>query len=136
MLAVVLNLVGLAGLTVMLAFVASDSGLWPSFSGDRVYTAAKLLAAEREETPAASTTEATTEWSPAAKSVEAEPARRRVETEEVMWREPVGVRPGACEARAAALQAEAEARRRQQQQPSCKRARLLSRRATSTAPTV
>lgn len=119
-LAVVLNLFGLAGLCVLVACVVSDSGLWPSFSGDGVYTAARVLASERELPPAAP-----------------EVLPKRPEVEEVMWREPVGVTPGACEARAArSVQAEARRRQMQPQPSSCKRARLLSRRSTAPEPTV
>lgn len=51
-LTVLLCLVGLAGLFASAAVVAGGAGLWPSFSGERVYAAAQVLAVE-EDVPVA-----------------------------------------------------------------------------------
>jgi hypothetical protein len=110
----ILTLVGLAGLTISVAGVAGGTGLWPSFSGERVYTAQALLS--ERDTP-------------------------RV-TEEVAPRvaEPVVVREAekgarrSCDREQRAKQSEKfEAQRRQ----PARRARMLSRRLVSfLTPTV
>ena len=103
---VALNLLGLAGLCVLVACLASDAGLWPSFSGERVF-ATDAFAPEREwAAPASALPEQKT------------PAHLYASA-------PVGVSDSACGARARKHERAAAAARRQQQ---TRRARLLSRR--------
>ncbi len=50
-LAVTLNVLGLVGLVVLIACLNSSQGLWPSFSGERVYSAQTSTRAEPEHVP-------------------------------------------------------------------------------------
>ena len=112
-LAVALSLLGLAGFVVLVACLNSGQGLWPSFSGERVYTAHALMAAEAQPAPANAS--APVEWRPA----EVEPVK--VSAQERAMSDACGARAKRHE--------RMEAARRQ----TIRRARLLSRRRTTTA---
>jgi hypothetical protein len=110
---VALNLLGLAGLCVLVACLASDAGLWPSFSGDRVF-AADAFAPEQE-------------WAaPAAAQPERKPAAP------VYASAPLGISDADCGARAK-RQERAAARR--QLMRRARLLRLLSRRRTAPPDT-
>lgn len=108
---VLLSLLGLAGLAVLIAFFMSDSGLWPSFSHERVYAAHAVLA--ETETPITV-------------------APKPVEVEAVFANTRESAREQTCASRAR-KQERIEATRK----PVSRRARLLSRRrATLLTSTV
>ena len=110
LLALVLTLTGLAGLVVSVTGFVDGSGLWPSFSGERVYTSQAILSERPAPQP----------------SVEAAP--KPSSPEPLVIRETEKPARSACDGKARAIPPTTfEARKRE----LSRRLRLLSRRPSS-----